>query len=128
MADFEKIFEKFGLTPKQLEGLSDSEIIDLMSSGIIKAKENISGAKDTELLDNANNKLPELKAQFEKPYKIYATNIAKSKSATEVSVIGYHFHTKKYIVTKPEAYKLSQIDDTDVIKTKKELDTAKKKK
>ena len=127
MANIDEVLKKIGLTAKQLEEMSDAEAIDTISTGIGKAKDEIASEKDKELLDNAKVKLPKLKEQFEKPFKIYALNVAQSKNATDIFVVGYNPFIKKYIVTRPDQYKNNIVGEEDIITTDKELKANQKK-
>jgi hypothetical protein len=130
MADNFDFMKELGIDPAELKGKSQFEIFELISQASSKRKIELESDKNKELFENVMTKLPEIKEQFEKPFKIYAKNVGQNKKAEEVFFIGYnHFNTegKNYLVTKLDGKKIFQVSESNLIKNKEEYAEAKGK-
>jgi hypothetical protein len=130
MADNFDFMKELGIDPDELKGKSQFEIMELISQASSKRKTELESDKDKELFENVMTKLPGIKEQFEKPFKIYAKNVGQNKKAEEVFFVGYnHFSPegKNYLVTKPDGKKIFQVAENNLIKNKEEYDEAKGK-
>jgi hypothetical protein len=99
MGRVDDLLKKAGISEEEIGKMSDTDIIDLLSSKETKSKlrSMAETVNDDAFKQNLEKKLPELKELLDEPFELFVKKVGAKPSLTFVKIVGYISETSELI-------------------------------